>query len=156
MRSICIQLLKLWMILIFPDLVIHRVYSRTYVHASSSPLRSRRLVIHFMHVEGMMKWKVKVVSRDRPRFADEIVNEQGRSERIKKKVRWDSRGEGEGWICSRLINARVSLTSEDNKRDKNHRRLVSRWKVFDTSAESVDAWKQFLARRVHIVPPFAE
>jgi len=98
MRSICIQLLKLWMILIFPDLVIHRVYSRTYVHASSSPLRSRRLVIHFMHVEGMMKWKVKVVSRDRPRFADEIVNEQGRSERIKKKVRWDSRGEGEGFV----------------------------------------------------------
>jgi len=42
--------------------------------ASSSPLRSQ-LVIHFMHVKEGMYIK-SCITRDRPRFADEIVNEE--------------------------------------------------------------------------------
>jgi len=50
--------------------------------ASSSPLRSQ-LVIHFMHVEEGMDMK-SCITRDRPRFADEIVNEE------EKRADWKS------------------------------------------------------------------
>lgn len=81
-----------------------------------------------------------------------LWTKQGRSERIEKA--W-STADAEGRDCSRLINARVSLTSARQKSSaaclpiESSRRTGAAWR-------RAGAWKQFLARRVHIVPPSAE
>lgn len=123
--------------MIFPDLMIHRVYSRVYVHtSSSSPLCSRRLVVHFMHVKGGTDMKSCITDRDS--LMRLWTNEKETSGLKKREI-------GRSSDCSRLINARVSLTSA---RQKSSAARSPNWKSPASAWRRVGAWKQFLARRI--------
>lgn len=99
------------MLLIFSEFTIHLIYSRIGVYACIVIVTLSSVLVGSLYILSMREEERgrKVVSRDKPRFADE-TRERGEKEAggLKKSVKGTGAGQG-------IINARVSLTSVGQK-----------------------------------------
>lgn len=131
------------MLLIFSEFTIHLIYSRIRVCACIVIVTLSSVLVSSLYILSMREEERgrKVVSRDKPRFADE-TRERGEKEAggLKKSVKGTGAGQG-------IINARVSLTSVGQKSSSGPCLAIERPRAYIDMV--IGAWKQFLARRVH-------